>query len=165
MDRFYAGIGSRSTPADVLDLMRRAAYELAGRGFVLRTGGAGGADTAFADGAGDGVQLFLPWQGFNSLTSVFEVPLPAAFALAKEHHPAWERCSRGARALHARNCHQVLGPGLDDPCKFVLCWTKDGGPTGGTGQAIRLADACGVPVFNLHDVDVRARLERFCSEA
>jgi hypothetical protein len=27
-------------------------------------------------------------------------------------HPAWSRLTRGVRALHARNCHQVLGADL-----------------------------------------------------
>ncbi|HRY03076.1 MAG TPA: hypothetical protein P5256_08115, partial [Beijerinckiaceae bacterium] len=34
---------------------------------------------------------------------------------------------------------------------FVICWTKDARGGGGTGQAIRLARAHGVPVFDLAD--------------
>jgi hypothetical protein len=57
----------------------------------------------------------------------------------------------------ARNSHQILGVGLNDPVAFVICWTPDGaeherecGPkTGGTGQAIRLASRRGIPVVNL----------------
>lgn len=61
------------------------------------------------------------------------------------------------RALMARNCQQVLGPNLDDPSKFVLCWTPDGcehastrsRTTGGTGLAISVASEFGIPVFNM----------------
>ena len=62
-----------------------------------------------------------------------------------------------AKLLHARNCHQILGAGLDDPVRFVIAWTPDGceseeqryRATGGTGQAIALASQQGVPVVNL----------------
>ena len=30
------------------------------------------------------------------------------------------------QALHTRNVFQVLGPSLDSPAEFVLCWTADG---------------------------------------
>ncbi len=35
----YAGIGSRETPAPVLDYMRRAAQRLAARGYTIRSRG------------------------------------------------------------------------------------------------------------------------------
>jgi hypothetical protein len=64
----YAGIGSRRTPPEILSLMRQTAAALAARGYTLRTGGAGGADQAFLEGAGGPlgqVELFLPWPGFR----------------------------------------------------------------------------------------------------
>lgn len=50
------------------------------------------------------------------------------------------------------------------PVGWVLCWTPDGAAegietsraTGGTGQAIRLASAHGIPVYNLAREDHRA---------
>lgn len=47
----YAGIGSRQTPDDILELMHRIGSTLAINGFTLRSGGAVGADTAFEQGA------------------------------------------------------------------------------------------------------------------
>ena len=47
----YAGIGSRATPRAVLEQMTVMAAWLARRGWHLHTGGAAGADTAFAAGA------------------------------------------------------------------------------------------------------------------
>ena len=87
--------------------------------------------------------------------------------MAAAHHPAWERLGRGARSLHARNCHQILGRDLDDPVSFVVCWTPDGatthpGPsTGGTGQALRIAAAHDIPVFNLARADHLARVRAY----
>lgn len=141
----YAGIGSRKTPHDVLEGMRRLAAYLDTAGFVLRSGGADGADTAFEDGAVC-AQIFLPWKEFNNNTSALYPPTPEAFEMAAKFHPAWGKCSRGARALHARNCHQVLGLSLNEPSKFVACW-HDG--TGGTLQAVRIANAYDIQVFNL----------------
>jgi len=51
MPRFYAGIGARATPPEILSLMTRAAFALTKRGYVLRSGHAIGADSAFERGA------------------------------------------------------------------------------------------------------------------
>lgn len=56
-----------------------------------------------------------------------------------------------------RNAYQVLGKNLKSPVKFVLCYTDDGcqtdaertRKTGGTGQAITIADFNNIPVINL----------------
>ena len=69
MPRFYTGIGARRTPPEVLALMTRAAFALLKRGYVLRSGHAIGADSAFERGAGEGKQIFLPapgWRGSGS---------------------------------------------------------------------------------------------------
>jgi len=164
----YAGIGSRQSPREILALMRSAARFLADRGWTLRTGGADGADAAFAAGAGDRVELYLPWPGFNRHQGGIVRPTEGAIAMARRVHPAWGRLKRGARLLHARNCHQVLGRGLDAPAAFVLCWTPDGArsaeecsvETGGTATAIRIASEHGIPVFNLwHSGEREALLE------
>lgn len=64
--------------------------------------------------------------------------------------------------MHARNVLQILGQRTPFTLKSkcVVCWTPDGADgsstetsilTGGTGQAIRIAKAYGVPVFNLYN--------------
>ena len=45
-----------------------------------------------------------------------------------------------------------------DQVDFVLCWTKDGGATGGTGLGIRLAEKLGIKVVNLFNDDTREQL-------
>jgi hypothetical protein len=167
----YAGVGSRSTPEDVLELMGDLAARLAGSGWRLRSGRARGADDAFERGAervqGD-VEVYRPdggWCGLEELTP--GGPTEAALALAKELHPAWGRCSEYVRRLHGRNGHQVLGPALDDPVRFLCCWTPDGSldgsrrEAGGTGQALRVAVRFGVPVVNLARPGHRRSVESF----
>lgn len=149
----YTGVGSRETPPEILAVMRQLAYDLATRGYILRSGGADGADTAFAEGCrlGDGAsEIYVPWFGFNGVRGGL-VPRDwgAAMSLAQHFHPAWDRCSDGARKLHARNGFQVLGRDLMTPSRFVVCWTRSGLGGGGTGQAIRIARSRNIPVFDL----------------
>jgi hypothetical protein len=164
----YAGIGSRSTPGDVLAVMEALGERLGALGWVLRTGGAGGADQAFmagAEKAGGGLELYLPWSGFQGFDAETPEPSAEALELAARFHPAWGRCSSAARSLHARNGHQVLGAQLDSPAAFVACWTPDGSldggtrSAGGTGQALRIAVGFGVPVVNLARADHRSGVE------
>ena len=62
----YAGIGSRATPESILADMTKMATWLARTGWHLASGGAHGADTAFAGGAPAGQRtLYLPWPGYN----------------------------------------------------------------------------------------------------
>ena len=62
--------------------------------------------------------------------------------------------------LHTRNVFQVLGPSLDSPSEFLLCWAADGEASGGTGQALRIAATHSVPVYNLQRDRERAPGER-----
>lgn len=146
----YAGIGSRETPEPILDYMRRAARRLGDLGWVLRSGGAGGADSAFESGLRESHprEIWLPWPGFSGRSGSL-LPSPEAFTLAATFHPAWDKLSRGGTALHARNCHQILGGSLDQPVRMVLCWTKEGKGSGGTGQALRIAKHHSIPIFDL----------------
>lgn len=150
MSRCYAGIGSRETPAAVRAQFELLANDLGDAGWILRSGGADGADAAFEQGLSPSHQreIYLPWPQFNGNQSRLYKPTEAAYDLARQFHPAWERCSPAARKLHARNMHQILGPDLDDPVAFVACWTRDGTGAGGTGQALRLATAQDIPVFD-----------------
>lgn len=82
-------------------------------------------------------------------------PTAEARRLAASFHPAWAELDERTRLLRSRDVHQVLGRGLDDPAAVVICWTPDGSldgaspAAGGTGQALRVAHARGVPVLNL----------------
>lgn len=160
MARFYTGVGSRKTPTDILDLMQKLADRLQSEhGFILRSGGAIGADSAFEDGAGT----------INSEIFYARDCTPAAEAIAAQFHPAWHRCSEFARQLHGRNAFQVLGRDLQTPSEFVVCWTSDGCnhhstrsiTTGGTGTAISIASAHNIPVYNMAQPAHLERISRY----
>ena len=153
MTMYYAGIGSRETPKVVCDMMYKIGAAHADLGLTLRSGGAIGADIAFERGC-DSIDSTLKqifYATNNKGVIVPEYIMQQALVLAGQVHPAWHRCSDYAKRLHARNCMQILGPDLNTPSTFVVCWTKDGGPTGGTGQASRVAMANGIPIYNLYN--------------
>jgi hypothetical protein len=172
MARYYAGIGSRKAPRVVLERMRMDAYFLAMVYFTLRSGHADGSDKAFESGCDRNLgnkEIYLPWKGFNGSDSPLYRPTPDAFALAERFHPHYAMLSDAAKKLMARNGHQVLGLDLNTPAEFVVCWTPDGcstrasrtEETGGTGQAIAIADAWGIPVYNLGSADDARKWREF----
>lgn len=138
----YAGIGSRETPLNILDLMAYIALVLGDRGYLLRSGGAIGADTSFARGSDQSIyrkkEIWRPTQATKE-----------AIDLASEFHPTWHKCDTYARQCHGRNAMILLGENLDNPAMFVVCWTKRGEAVGGTGMGIRIAMAKHIPVYNL----------------
>lgn len=168
MNKYYTGVGSREAPEDICDLMQDIGYALAKKGFILRSGHADGADLAFETGAKIHIiespkqlyDIYLPWNGFNGqgkdVNHIVATELDSyedAWEMASITHPAWDRCSAGAQALHSRNCMQVLGHDLATPSKFLICWAevdKHGIPKGGTRTAWNLAKSYNIPCFNLY---------------
>jgi len=173
--RCYAGIGSRETPTEVQETMNSIARAFCGLRYKLRSGGADGADKAFEGGIFHerDKEIWLPWKGFNESESRYFIPNELSpqnpkhsqwfviGSVARKYHPAWDRLSQGGKRMMTRNVCQVLGYDLKSPVEFVVCWTKDGGPTGGTGQAIRIAEDRGIPVFNLFYEDHLSGLRNF----
>ena len=170
---FYTGIGSRKTPAEICNLMTEVAGALEAQGWKLRSGHAEGADLAFEKGVIDprNKEIYIPWPGFNDSPSILHQITDEMCDMAARFHPNWSSLLRGARKLHARNCCQVLGEDLKTPSAFVMCWTPDGSDgteitrrTGGTGQALRIANYYKIPIYNLareeHLVNVKKWLEQ-----
>jgi hypothetical protein len=145
----YAGIGSRKTPSQICDIFTNIAKILSAKGLILRSGGANGADLAFERGQDPNLkEIFLPYKGFNKSTSNLYGVCDEAIELAKSFHPKWNNLSPTGKLLIARNGYQVLGKTLNDPSSFIIAWTLDGKLTGGTAQALRIASAYKIPIFN-----------------
>jgi hypothetical protein len=162
LSRAYAGIGNRDTPEFYLSKMRKIAALMELRGYVLRSGGADGADTAFYDGLVNKAnsEVFVPWDGFNNNLIKANIP-PEAFRIAENFVRNFQDIPQSVQKLFARNVQQVLGKNLDSPSEFIICYTRDGytGPndrsfhTGGTKVAIDIAASMNIPVFNLKRTD------------
>ncbi len=151
----WAGVGSRDTPEPVLAVMSAIGKWLSERGHRLRSGGARGADRAFEQGARVTALKPTIYKKDDARRD--------AIAHAKLYHPMWSACTRFAKKLHGRNSMIVLGPELDNPVDFIVCWTVDGHDTGGTGQALRIAadERFNIPVFNLYYPDALERLVEY----
>ncbi|HON82723.1 MAG TPA: hypothetical protein PLI22_01130 [Caldisericia bacterium] len=146
---YYTGVGVKKDPQSILILMNKIAQHFSSYWWILRSGGAQGADTAFESGASE-KEIFYADDATDE-----------AIKIASEFHPAWDRLSEYVKKLHGRNVFQVLGKDLSTPSKFLVCWTPDGAinhsersiHTGGTGTAISIASVYNVPVFNLKRKD------------
>lgn len=138
--RFYTGIGSRSAPVSECDKLKQIAKHLESIGFVLRSGGAEGADSAFESGVSSPQNKIILRPKHSTLD---------AEKMASQIHPMWSACNDYARKLHGRNVQLVLGESLNEPSEFVIAWTYDGQDRGGTRTGLVLAKQKGIPVFNL----------------
>jgi hypothetical protein len=141
--KYYAGIGSRATPDNIQTDMTNIASILADNGYILRSGGALGADRAFENGAKNRAEIFLPRADSPAWTLVF----------TQHFHPNPSALSDKAWMLMNRNAMQILGRDGDTPVDFIICWTRDGKASGGTGQALRIAADFGITVYNMFNND------------
>lgn len=156
-----AGIGARATPSHLAAEMSFIGLWCRENGHWVRSGHAEGADWFFERGALENCIAYLPWAGFNddpekhgsmaASPAHRRVIKPNCHTLkiTKQYHPAYDSLSYGVLCLMCRNVCQVLGENLDSPVNAVVCWTKDGKDSGGTGQAIRIAQDRGIPIINM----------------
>ena len=166
---FYAGIGSRETPTHIQTIMNQVARYLENEGWILRSGGATGADSAFEEGIHDEAkEIYLPWAGYNNHPSELN-PKKYPFTQQEQdftahYHPRWSACSPSAKLLHQRNtrivigCEQIHGA-VVQLSRFIICWTIKGAVTGGTGQALRIARHYQIPIINLESATSPKELE------
>ncbi len=150
-----AGIGSRETPSVLATEMSFIGRWCLENGHWVRSGHAEGADWFFETGAQENCIAYLPWDTFNAkLISRAHKrvikPNCHTLKITKQYHPAYDSLSYGVLCLMCRNVCQVLGENLDSPVNAVVCWTKDGKDSGGTGQAIRIAVDRGIPIINMY---------------
>ena len=94
--------------------------------------------------------MYLPWPKYNGHTeATLKDPTDVAVHNVAQYVPHWDYCKESVRKLHGRNMHIILGDTLDTPVDFVICYTPNGKPIGGTAIAMNIATAYGVPIFNL----------------
>lgn len=138
--KFYAGIGSRTiTSAVHRELLSSVAALLEEKGYILRSGGAVGADNAFESG------VFQP-----PMKEIYrpEISTPEADLIAATIHPNWMRCTGEAVKCHGRNVMIILGRQLTTPVDFTLFASKDE-TKGSTRTGIVLSRNKTIPNFNL----------------
>lgn len=163
--KYYAGIGARKTPNDVLEYMEIQGKLLAEKGYVLRSGGAKGADSAFEKGCDSVRGLKQIWSTRNKHEweeHDWVIPIIS--------RACWEKpflsMQMHTQRLLGRNTYQLYGdPKLFEDCvksKFVLYWSQpENGEncSGGTRYAIRMAVEAEIPCFNLYNESEKAEYE------
>lgn len=154
--KHYAGIGSRQTPQKVLLQMEKIGSFLAQKGYVLRSGGAKGADTSFERGCNNVRGLKQVWNPSENYFPLHE------WAIQKASEVCWEYPLEKMKAytigLITRNMYQIYGDSesLESsvPVEFVVYWSKsdplkEGLESGGARYAVRTAHSVGIPTYNL----------------
>ena len=168
VNKYYAGIGSRSAPKEILLICKKLATKLSQEDWICRSGGATGCDTAFQEGSSK-FEVYYPDKIVltenGSIDKVKDSKWKEASQMSQLYHPAWKNLKPYVKNLHTRNSFQLIG--LNSiASKFVVCWTPDGAETtektsretGGTGQAIRIANSLQIPVFNLGNIVTLERI-------
>jgi predicted Rossmann-fold nucleotide-binding protein len=149
-----ACIGSRRLSAAELEICQEIGQRLVRRGHAVVTGGAIGADQAFARGGASidpkQVHVWLPWFAYElgkrpADTIVHLEELEGDAALAQRNHPAWTWLRPAVRKLMVRNARIIMDS------EYVVAWPgRDNiGPTGGTVHGMRCAHELGKKVLDL----------------
>ena len=160
--KYFAGIGARKAPKEIIEFIEdNIAKSEDLEPYVLRSGAANGCDIAFEKGFGGKKEIYIPWNGFNCRSSIKErnvtntsnmMMYKQAESIAVSVIPHWDKLSDAAKKLQVRNVFIVLGRDLKTPVEFIMCWTRDGLVTGGTGNAIKVGRKYNIPVYNLNDL-------------
>ncbi len=150
------GIGSRETPPHILNEMTKIGTWIKTENHILRSGHAQGADFAFEQGAQERCIAYIPWNSFfkdlksNALKFVVDDYYSNILnEFTDKYHPTPYKLTNISRKLMNRNVCQVLGLKTDNHSDVIICYTKDGKDSGGTGQAMRIAKAYNIPILNM----------------
>src|SRR6056297_493208 len=128
--KYYSGIGSRNIPQDIKNIMYKLGSKLAKEGYILRSGGAKGADTAFEKGVADkqgDMEIYLPYNSYQNRKKDNEnyfVPTnfnnyKKAVLIADKFHPTFHELSATEKKFIVRDIYQVLGRDLKTLSDFV----------------------------------------------
>jgi predicted Rossmann fold nucleotide-binding protein DprA/Smf involved in DNA uptake len=164
MSKYISIIGHRDSPPEILEKIAQIAEFFAKKGWILRSGGADGVDSAAESGydkVGGLKEIYLPWKGFNENKSQLEWT-KANWDEAAKFHPRWSELKGAVKQLHARNMAIILGLDNNTPSDLVVAYTLNGEMVGGTSTGLRCAAAHDIKVFNLGSKTGLTRLRKYC---
>lgn len=173
--KIYTGIGSRETPNNILNLMENIGYKFAELGWILRSGGAKGADRFFEIGA-DRYYIErniknIVYKEIFTVDNFIKTDENYQFCLKYllpviDKNRNFSTFKPYTKHLLLRNVHQIVGINQIPLSftKFVICWIPIEDywrNAGGTRYALRIAHNLNIPIFNLLLEKDRKRLEEF----
>lgn len=150
----YSGIGSRKTPQKYLRMFENLADELDKNDYVLRSGGAKGADESFKQNSSNFV-IFRPYDYYlGNIRQLYEPELLEeadsilAGVLDSDHYTNIKKKSDYVYRLQLRNVFIILGEDLSTFSDFVICYSPG---SGGTQTGIKVAEKYKIPVYNYYN--------------
>lgn len=164
----FVATGPRDAPASALSKMISFIEELETLGYTLRNGGRDGAEDLFEKSV-KRKEIHLPWKGFLDKDSKFTFTTDAARILASRFHPSYDNLKPVIQTFLATDVRMVMGKDLRSPALFLMVWSEDGAETliektartGNAGQAISVACALKIPIFNFGKSDAEQRLRTY----
>ena len=150
--KYFTGIGSSVTPKEICSLMSLIGKKLDERGWILRSGGAIGADLAF--------EKFVKNKYIYTVKN-FDFSESNYSFCKTELSSVWDKklnfddYNSYCQILLMRDINQVLGSvkTSTEHSKFLIAWTKsenyNDSSIGGSRIAIRCALKYGIKVYNL----------------
>lgn len=167
MNKTVAIIGSREAPESELVKIGQIAEFFAKKGWVLRTGGAIGCDSAglagFRKVAGSKIELYLPWQGYEDHYGGI-LWSQENWNEAAKLHLHWDTMKLNSKIFHSRNVAIALGVDNEQPADVVVCWTLNGEAVGGSAMVISVAKQRKIKLFNLGESKGLDKLRKFCKK-
>ena len=145
-------------PLDIKNKFKELAERCKDLKFTIRVaGGNTEADDAARDAAGEKMEEYLPWKGFENRESAYQFSDDSSIEQACRFHPAADKMKDAAKKFLSRNYRMAQGKGLKSPAKIFILWSEDGASrlsektfkTGNAGHFLSIASALKTPVFNL----------------
>ncbi len=171
VERYYTGIGSNSTPIDILMKIETLASYFAMIGYTLRSGNSSQVDLSLERGClreSGKKEIWLPKPNgkVRHHRSMMCDPSKIHVELANIYSLEWDTLSEANKLIGAATVGKVLGRDTKNPISFMLCWSIDGcervvdisKKTGNLGLAITICESMNIPVFNLKNNN---RLQEF----
>lgn len=171
---YYTGLGSRSAPLDIQQLAVELSMHMRAHGWYLRTTAMSATDKAFAAGAGDLAEIYLPWsgwpgEGISSLTSDAMKRAKEVWDFRVENNMVdpeeaiqwrslnWADVNHGMKSIIAQGVCVVLGRTLDVPSSALICWTPLATYSGYVAHSMVTAMMHNIPILNLWDYSTAER--------
>lgn len=166
--RPYAATGNKEMPESFKPQIQRIGRNLEKAGFILRTGGMEGLEDVIEKSTTK-LEVHLPFKDFDGKQSKFTFTSDFVKGIAKMFHTSFDTLKPVVQTFLAKNVRLVLGKDGKSPALFLIVWTEDGAETtaektfktGNSGNAIAIANAIKIPVFNLVRPDAERRLYEF----
>lgn len=185
----YTGLGSEMAPKSILDTLSELGYLLAISGRTLRSGSYKGCSSAFESGVNkafrDGLvgsrpitpkanigeyplrEIFLPYRGYEGHQDdayyEYDHALKSRIVGFIKNSKLGERFDKVQNPYLMKDyivrVYQLLGIKLNQPSKFMVCWSPDGARTskevdfdsGHISISICLSEILNIQVFNLNN--------------